>query len=134
MSSREIASTRCDSGISGLNIIWGRGFPSNALYLVEGDPGVGKTTLALQVLMAGFRLGEASLYVTFSETSAELFAVARSHGWSLEGIGILELEFCPTTYLGRGEHAFDPADIELHDVTKTSLPKCRISLHRQTPG
>jgi KaiC/GvpD/RAD55 family RecA-like ATPase len=55
MSAQEMAPTRCDSGISGLNQILGGGFPSNALYLVQGDPGVGKTTLALQFLMAGAR-------------------------------------------------------------------------------
>ena len=87
----EPSSARCDTGTSGLNHILGGGFPPNALYLVQGEPGVGKTTLALQFLMAGARAGESCLYVTFSETSAELFAVAQSHGWSLDGIDILEV-------------------------------------------
>ena len=80
----EPVSARCDTGTSGLNHILRGGFPLNALYLVQGDPGVGKTTLALQFLLAGARAGESCLYITFSETSAELFAVARSHGWSLD--------------------------------------------------
>jgi circadian clock protein KaiC len=120
MSAQESIPTRCDSGISGLNQILGGGFPSNALYLVQGDPGVGKTTLALQFLMAGARGGESCLYVTFSETSSELFAVARSHGWSLDGIGILELSNFAQQITADAENTlFDPADIELHDVTKT---------------
>jgi circadian clock protein KaiC len=120
MSAQEIALTRCDSGISGLNEIFGGGFPSNALYLVQGNPGVGKTTLSLQFLMAGARLGESCLYVSFSETSSELDAVARSHGWSLDGVGILELSnFAQQLTADAESTLFDPADIELQDVTKT---------------
>jgi circadian clock protein KaiC len=119
MSSQETASQRCDSGISGLNKILVGGFPSNALYLIQGDPGVGKTTIALQFLMAGARLGEPSLYVSFSETSSELYAVARSHGWSLDGVSILELsDFAQQLTADAESTLFDPADIELQDVTK----------------
>jgi circadian clock protein KaiC len=115
----EPASARCDTGTSGLNHILGGGFPPNALYLIQGDPGVGKTTLALQFLMAGARGGESCLYISFSETSAELFVVARSHGWSLDGIGILELSNFAQQLTAEAESTlFDPADMELHDVTK----------------
>ena len=58
----EPASARCDTGTSGLNHILGGGFPTNALYLIQGDPGVGKTTLALQFLLAGAREGKSCLY------------------------------------------------------------------------
>ena len=61
------------------------------LYLVEGSPGAGKTTLALQFLLDGRTRGERGLYITLSETSEELEAVASSHGWSLDGIDVLEL-------------------------------------------
>jgi hypothetical protein len=97
----------------------GGGFPPKALYLIQGDPGVVKTTLALQFLLAGVRGGESCLYITFSETSAELSVVARSHGWSLDGISILELSNYAQQLTAEAESTlFDPADIELQDVTK----------------
>jgi circadian clock protein KaiC len=74
--------------LAGLDEILLGGFPSHRRYLVEGQPGTGKTTLALQFLLEGKRLGERVLYVTLSETKEELGEVARSHGWSLEGIDI----------------------------------------------
>src|SRR5262249_59810725 len=79
------------TGITGLDDILGGGFTPNRVYLVEGNPGSGKTTLALRYLLEGRRLGEPGLYVTLSETKAELHDVARSHGWSLNGIALLEL-------------------------------------------
>src|SRR3954463_11347853 len=75
---------RMGTGIEGLDNILEGGFPENRIYLVEGDPGTGKTTLALQFLLEGARVGEAGLYVTLSETKEELEAVAASHGWSLQ--------------------------------------------------
>src|SRR5947209_5606470 len=79
------------TGIVGLDDILGGGFTPDRVYLIEGNPGSGKTTLALQYLLEGMRLGESGVYVTLSETKAELSAAARSHGWSLEGITLLEL-------------------------------------------
>src|SRR5437764_6376188 len=79
------------TGIPGLDYILRGGLPANHLYLVEGDPGTGKTTLALQYLLAGQARGAKGLYVTLSETKAELWKVAVSHGWSLDGIGLFEL-------------------------------------------
>jgi len=67
------------------------GFAPRQLYLLDGSPGAGKTTLALQYLIEGARLGEKCTYVTLSETKRELAAVAASHGWSLEGVDIIEL-------------------------------------------
>ncbi len=119
MNTEAAALARCNTGTSGLDHILGGGFPPHALYLLQGDPGVGKTTLAMQFLLAGFRRGESCLYVTFSETREELFAVARSHGWSLDGIGFLELTNFAQQLTAEAENTlFDPADIELHDVTK----------------
>jgi circadian clock protein KaiC len=110
---------RSDTGTSGLDHILGGGFPPHALYLLQGDPGVGKTTLAMQFLLAGSRRSESCLYVTFSETREELFAVAHWHGWTLDDISFLELSNFAQQLTAEAENTlFDPADIELHDVTK----------------
>src|SRR5690349_23166795 len=79
------------SGIEGLDDILCGGFTPHRLYLLEGVPGSGKTTLALQFLLEGVRLGEPVLYVTLSESEEELRGVAESHGWSLDGIITREL-------------------------------------------
>src|SRR5437899_2435578 len=71
------------TGIAGLDDILGGGLSRNHLYLIEGDPGTGKTTIALQFLMEGARLGQKGLYVTLSESKIELLEIAESHGWSL---------------------------------------------------
>src|SRR5918993_755117 len=85
------APPRMATGNEGLDKVLQGGFPANRLYLVEGDPGTGKTTLALQFLLEGARRGEPVLYVTLSETKEELADVAASHGWSLDGVHIYEL-------------------------------------------
>jgi circadian clock protein KaiC len=122
MSAEAPALPRCDTGISGLDHVLGGGFPAQAFYLLQGNPGLGKTTLAMQFLLAGSRRGESCLYVTFSETREELFTVARSHGWSLDRIDILELSSFAEQLTAEAENTlFDPADIELHDITKTVL-------------
>ncbi|HEY8079289.1 MAG TPA: ATPase domain-containing protein, partial [Labilithrix sp.] len=69
------------TGIYGLDDILGGGLPQNRVYLVKGEPGVGKTTLALQFLLEGARAGERVLYITLSETEAEIRQVADSHRW-----------------------------------------------------
>ena len=79
------------TGVAGLDEILGGGYAANRLHLIEGRPGSGKTTLALQFLLEGLRRGEAGLYVTLSETREELLAVAATHGWSLDGIALFEL-------------------------------------------
>src|SRR5688500_11558428 len=71
------------TGVEGLDDVLSGGFTPNRLYLLEGVPGTGKTTLALQFLMEGVRRGEPVLYVTLSETEEEVRGVANSHGWSL---------------------------------------------------
>jgi len=79
------------TGSEGLDDILGGGFVPNRLYLYEGRPGTGKTTIALQFLLDGARKGERVLYITLSETKRELTLVARRHGWSLAGVDIFEL-------------------------------------------
>lgn len=82
---------RVATGNAGLDLVLKGGLPANRLFLVEGVPGSGKTTLALEFLQEGCRRGEPVLYITLSETSEELTAVAHSHGWSLDGMSLFEL-------------------------------------------
>jgi len=116
--SREVAST----GIEGLDDILMGGFTRNRLFLVEGVPGSGKTTLALQFLIAGTLVGERVLYVTLSETEEELRAVATSHDWDLGGVTIDELS--PTLADLDPEEQntmFHPSEVELAATTKRVL-------------
>jgi circadian clock protein KaiC len=114
--------TLAATGIAGLDDVLRGGLQRSRLYLVEGDPGAGKTTLALQFLMEGVRQGERGLYVTLSETKEELLAVAASHGFSLDGIQICEL--VTTEEAMRGQSAstiFHPSEIELGQTTRRVL-------------
>ena len=118
MTNSAIATT----GVAGLDDILGGGLTPNRLYLLEGMPGSGKTTLAFQFLMEGARRGESVLYVTLSETQGEIRAVAESHGWSLEGIAIRELVPAEQS-LEPGEQytVFHPSEVELSETTKKIL-------------
>lgn len=110
------------SGIEGLDDIFDGGFRGNRLYLIEGMPGSGKTTLALQFLLGGVARGESVLYFTLSETREELEEVAESHGWSLEGITIRELVPSENTLHPEAQYTmFHPADVELSETTNAIL-------------
>ena len=85
------ASIRISTGNPGFDAILLGGLPGDRIYLLEGSPGSGKTTLALQFLLEGVARGERGLYIALSETREELLGVAASHGWSLEGIDVFEL-------------------------------------------
>ena len=109
----------CRTGISGLDQILHGGYPRHRLYMVQGDPGVGKTTLALQFLMAGAQAGEKGLYITLSETRDELLAVAVSHGWSLDAIEILELSTFENEALTESPNTlFHPSEVELMQTVR----------------
>jgi circadian clock protein KaiC len=113
------AQLRLATGSAGLDSILEGGFPANRLYLVEGDPGTGKTTLALKFLLEGARRGEPVLYVTLSETKEELTAVARSHGWSLEGVTLHELVPPEESLKAEAQYTiFHPSEVELGETTR----------------
>ncbi len=101
--------------------ILGGGLPTNHLYLLDGEPGTGKTTLALQFLLEGVAKGERGLYVTLSESAAELKAVASSHGWSLDGVEIFELSKESALDSEEGYTIFHPAEVELQQTVDEVL-------------
>lgn len=109
---------RASSGLAGLDDVLGGGLPAHHLYLIEGNPGSGKTTLGLQFLRAGAQAGEKGLYVTLSETQSELRTVAASHGWNLDGIEVFEL----VSNEGLGPEAeqsiLHPSEIELGETVR----------------
>jgi circadian clock protein KaiC len=111
------------TGVRGLDGVLGGGLTANRLYLIEGTPGTGKTTMALQFLMHGAAQGEPGLYITLSETAAELREVAASHGWSLEGIEIFEL-ISEDGLEPEGEQSIlHPSEVELGETTQRIIDK-----------
>ena len=116
------ASIKKATGIAGLDNVLGGGLPANRIYLVEGEPGAGKTTLALQFLLEGARLGDSGLYVTLSETKEELELVAESHGWSVDGFSIYELAPQEDSLKSESQYTiFHPSEIELGETTSAVL-------------
>ncbi len=107
------------TGVPGLDSVMGGGYPTTQMFLVEGDPGTGKTTLALQFLLEGVRQGEKGLYVTLSESAEELAEVAASHGWSLDGIEIFELVPDEEALRPDAQYTvFHPSEVELTTTTQ----------------
>jgi circadian clock protein KaiC len=110
---------RTATGLAGIDNILCGGLPTGQLYLVDGKPGVGKTTLAIQFLLEGVRRGERCLYVTLSETKGELESVADSHGWDLGGIDIVELAQIESHFSMKSQNTlFQPAEVELTNLSK----------------
>lgn len=113
---------RAKTGIPGLDEVLGGGLISQQIYLIDGVPGAGKTTFALQYLREGVRTGEKCLYVTLSETKQELEAGALSHGWSLDGIEIIELIAREEELRGDEQLTMLPAsEVELGETTRRVL-------------
>jgi circadian clock protein KaiC len=107
------------TGIPGLDDILGGGLPRHRLYLVQGTPGAGKTTLALQFLLEGVRAGEPCLYITLSESRIEVMDVARTHGWSLDAIELIDLNTAGDLFRGDAQTTvFHPSEVELNAVTR----------------
>jgi circadian clock protein KaiC len=117
-----VASPRAATGIPGLDDVLSGGLPPRRLYLLQGAPGVGKTTLALQFLLEGQKNGERVLYIALSETEEEIRQVAASHGWSLDGIDLHEMSSMDRTLSMDAENTlYAPADVELKETVRVLL-------------
>jgi circadian clock protein KaiC len=109
------------TGIEGLDRLLLGGLTPNRMYLVEGRPGCGKTTLAVQFLLAGKAVGERGLYVALSETVAELHAVADSHDWDLGGIELFQLPAPQSASAEEQYTLYHPAEVELGETIRALL-------------
>lgn len=110
------------TGVPGLDTILGGGLTTDRLFLIEGEPGTGKTTLALQFLHEGVRRGESVIYITLAESRVELKAVAQAHGWSMEGIHVEDI--IPNENILHPDHQFTifhPSEIEMGTTTQRIL-------------
>ncbi|MQX96520.1 AAA family ATPase [Sinorhizobium medicae] len=107
------------SGVSGLDEIIRGGLPASNLYIIQGAPGSGKTTAALQFLRAGVELGERCIYVSLSQTKAELEAIALSHGWTLDGIRVEELSASDSINRAADQTIFQTTELRLDETRKT---------------
>lgn len=125
-------SGRLSSGVAGLDEVLHGGFIPGRFYLIDGNPGAGKTTLAMQYLLEGLRAGERCLYVTLSETKDELLAGAASHGWTADGLEILELVAEESDLDGDAQLTmYHPSEVELTDTTRRIIAAVeRIQPHR----
>ncbi len=121
---------RAPFGVAGLDDILGGGLTPSRIYLLEGAPGTGKTTLALQFLLKARELGEQGLYITLSETELELRAVAASHGWSLDGLSIHELVNEAGLDPEAEQSILHPSDVELGETTRAIM--ARVESERPT--
>jgi len=113
---------RCSSGCEGLDDVLGGGLPLGHFYLIEGEPGTGKTTMALQFVSEGSRRGEKVLYVTLSESREELSRVAQLHGLELNPDDVLEVRPSEQDLKPEGQYTvFHPAEVELNDRVQTIM-------------
>lgn len=113
---------RVTTGIGGLDEVLGGGLPRGHIYLIEGESGAGKSTIGMQFVLAGRARGDSCLWITMAETERELEDGARSHGWSLHGVEILNLTLSQDALKPEEKYSFfSPADVELNDTTRTIL-------------
>jgi circadian clock protein KaiC len=118
----ETSIARCTSGCPGLDDVLAGGLPAGHVYLLEGEPGTGKTTIALQFLAEGARRGEKVLYITLSESRKELQTVARNHGIEINGVEFIELRPSEQDLKPEGQYTvFHPAEVELTDRVQTIM-------------
>ncbi|MES2673752.1 MAG: ATPase domain-containing protein [Pseudomonadota bacterium] len=123
MSSQNSSTNRfMGTGITALDEVLRGGLTKDRLYLIEGSPGSGKTTFALQFLLEGIRLGETCVYITLSETAVELHAVATSHGWDIDTIHIHEVLPSESILNPDQQYSiFHPSDVEMGTTTRSIL-------------
>ena len=115
-------STYAATGIAGLDAVLGGGIARGRLYVIEGPPGAGKTTLALHFLLAGRDNHERCLWLTTAETPDELQEAAQAHGWTLEGIEVLALSMLTRiTQPDQQQTLFRPAEVELDETMQEIL-------------
>jgi circadian clock protein KaiC len=111
-----------ETGVAGLDEVLRGGLPVNRVYLIQGDPGSGKTTLGLQFLLEGRRQGESGIYISLSETHDEIASVAESHGWKLDGINMFEMQSAEQQLSLQAENTlFEPSEVELREVMQRLL-------------
>jgi circadian clock protein KaiC len=122
---------RASTGIPGLDDVLGGGLPAGHVYLVEGDPGSGKTTLGLHFLRQGVANGEEGLYITLSETASELRTVAASHGWALDRIELFELLSSEGLSPDLEQSILHPSQVELGETVRGVIAAVeRLKPHR----
>jgi circadian clock protein KaiC len=111
-----------ETGVDGLDEVLRGGLPANRVYLIQGDPGAGKTTLGLQFLLEGRRQEESGIYISLSETHDEIVSVAESHGWNLDGINMFEMQAAGEPLALEAENTlFEPSEVELREVMQRLL-------------
>ena len=123
---KKVTAKAANSGIREFDAILRGGFPRDRMCLLVGPPGSGKTTLAIQFLLAGTEQGEKGAYITFCETGAELKQSAKSHGWSLNSISILDFTKIDSE-LGVDEQytVVHSADVELAETSRDLLNRIK---------
>lgn len=124
-----VSHPKISTGVLGLDHILRGGLPQSMVYLIHGGPGTGKTTLSFQFLLEGVRQGERVLYASLLQTRSELKMIAGSHGWSLEGINLLDLPDNIRRAATDEQTLFSPGEVELHEVTDTMIE----AIHKHRP-
>ncbi|WP_412062533.1 ATPase domain-containing protein [Rubrivirga sp. IMCC45206] len=107
---------RAPSGVPGFDVLLNGGFPQGRMYLLEGRPGTGKTTFALHFCREGVAAGERVLYVTLSQRAEELAEIAASHGWTLDGIDVIDAQTGGLDLHARGHTLFETDETDLEDI------------------